>query len=120
MTRALPTWAENIAPVDMDGAAFLLGVSRRFLVDEIKRHPHYERRGAKKVFYPEHIALLRESISCRASNQNRAKEYSTPLAPSPESAFDKALRLATRKEPQNSARTSRRGSGNVIPMAKKP
>lgn len=46
MSRALPKWTDGILPVDMDGAALLLGVSRRFLVDEIKAHPHYERRGA--------------------------------------------------------------------------
>lgn len=42
----------------MDDAAVLLGVSRRFLVDTLKRHPHYERRGTKKVFYQEHIDRL--------------------------------------------------------------
>lgn len=41
--RALPKWTEGLLPVDMDGAALLLGVSRRFLIDEIKIHPHYER-----------------------------------------------------------------------------
>ncbi len=56
MTKPLPAWAQSIVPVDMDDAAMLLGVSRRFLVDELKEHQHYERRGAKKVFYPEHIA----------------------------------------------------------------
>ena len=53
---ALPAWAAQIAPVDMDGAAVALGISRRTLVDIIKRHPHFERRGARKVFYPEHIS----------------------------------------------------------------
>src|SRR3546814_1870466 len=45
---ALPTWADNIVPVDMDGAAVLLGVSRRYLVDVLRHHPHFERRGVKK------------------------------------------------------------------------
>ena len=59
----LPDWAQRLAPVDMDGAAFLLGVSRRFLVDALKLHPHYERRGAKKVFYPEHIEKLKFALA---------------------------------------------------------
>jgi hypothetical protein len=55
---SLPAWAEAIVPVDMDGAAAVLGIARRTLVDVIRDHPHYERRGTRKVFYPEHIALL--------------------------------------------------------------
>lgn len=45
----LPEWTKTILPVNMDQAAILLGVSRRFLIDAIKTHPHYERRGSKKV-----------------------------------------------------------------------
>src|SRR5690606_35060011 len=59
---ALPAWAGNLVPVDMDGAAVLLGVSRRYLVDVLRKHPHYERRGVKKVFYPEHISQLRAAL----------------------------------------------------------
>ncbi|MER9217932.1 hypothetical protein NKI48_03205 [Mesorhizobium sp. M0644] len=120
MTRTLPAWTEGLVPIDMDGAAILLGVSRRFLVDEIKDNPHFERRGVKKVFYPEHIALLREKISCRASNQTNAKVSGTPLEPSTESAYEKALALATKPKPGNSARSTKQSSGNVIPMAKPP
>lgn len=115
----LPAWTQNIVPVDMDTAAILLGVSRRFLVDEIKRHPHYERRGVKKMFYPEHIALLREKMSCQALSPKPATVSGTPLEPSTESAFEKALALATKKLPKNNAPSLKRSSGNVIPMAKK-
>ena len=117
---ALPAWAQQITPVDMDGAAHVLGVSRRFLIDVIKQHKHYERRGAKKVFYPEHIALLREKMSCPDSNSKSGKESTTPLAPSEESAFEKALALATRRKPKKSSPSTKHGSSNVIPMAKKP
>lgn len=120
MGNALPEWAKRVEPIDMNGAAHVLGVGRRFLVDAIKRYPHYERRGSKKVFYPEHIALLREALSCQTISKSKTGTASgTPLAPSVESAFDKALALATEKEPKNSRQTSRRGRGNVIPMAKK-
>jgi hypothetical protein len=59
MAKPLPSWATDLTPVDMDGAAVLLGISRRFLVDVIGQHKHYEQRGNRKVFYPEHIARLR-------------------------------------------------------------
>lgn len=119
MSRALPAWAQNIVPVDMDEAAILLGISRRFLVDVIAKHQHYERRGNRKVFYPEHIALLREAISCRTLSSNPAKAFTTPLEPLPESAYEKALALATRQSQRNSARSTKLGSGNVITMAKR-
>lgn len=118
---ALPEWAQKIAPVDMDGAAVLLGVSRRFLVDVIKAHPHYESRGVRKVFYPEHIAQLRDAL-CQDSNSKTEMITGSgmPLALSEESAFDEALRLATRKKPKRQGHFSKRGFGKVIPMAKKP
>ena len=52
----LPSWA--IEPIDMNGAAAVLGVSRRTFIAILARHPHYELRGRKKVFYPEHITLI--------------------------------------------------------------
>jgi hypothetical protein len=69
----------------MDGAAVLLGISRRFLIDAIKDHPHFERRGAKKVFYPEHIAALQIALDI------------TPPA-SPKEAFFRAI---LKKAPTN-------------------
>ena len=50
--------AVRITPLDIAGAAKVLGVSRRTLVKLLKAHPHYERRGIRKVFYPEHIEAL--------------------------------------------------------------
>lgn len=120
MIRSMPDWAQKILPVDMEEAAVLLGCSRRFLVDVIRDHQHFERRGTRKVFYPEHIALLREAIACRSSKSNGGTASLTPLAPSVESAYDKALALATRKEPKSNARSTKRGSGNVITMVRKP
>lgn len=114
---ALPDWARQMQPVDMAGCALVLGISRRTLVDVLKKHPHYERRGTKKVFYPQHVDALREALACPISSSNRAKASGTPLAPLPESAFDKAWALATKREPKNSRRSSKHGNGNVIPMA---
>jgi hypothetical protein len=74
--RGLPGWANAMLPVDMEGAATLLGISRRLLVDVIKNYPHYERRGVKKVFYPEHISALREDLKCQGSSRSIGKEFS--------------------------------------------
>lgn len=98
----LPAWVQQIIPIDMDGAAVVLGISRRFLIDIIKKHPHYERRGAKKVFYPEHIALLREDLSCQGSSSKCATGYTGPKERLKDDAFEKALALATRKKPKKS------------------
>jgi len=86
----------------MDAAALLLGISRRFLVDVIKRYPHYEPRGSKKVFYPEHIRLLREALKCQNSDPNEGRKTAsgTLLEPSTESVLEKVLRLATEKPPK--------------------
>lgn len=123
----LPKWAEAIVPVDMDGAAACLGISRRSLVDVIRTNKHYDRRGSRKVFYPEHIALLREAIKCqkgalgaRGYGLNAANGGSgTPLEVLPDSAFEKALALATKGARPNSKPTSKQGSGSVIPMVRK-
>lgn len=114
---ALPDWARQMQPVDMAGCALVLGISRRTLVDVLKKHPHYERRGTKKVFYPQHVDALREALACPISSSNRAKASGTPLALLPESAFDKAWALATKREPKSLKRSSKHGNGNVIPMA---
>jgi hypothetical protein len=120
MAKPLPSWATDLTPVDMDGAAVLLGISRRFLVDVIGQHKHYEQRGNRKVFYPEHIAALREALCHSKSKIETGKASGTSLEPSTESAFEEALKLATGKQPLNNARSSRPSSGNVVPMAKRP
>src|SRR5690606_2004258 len=97
MSRSLPTWTADLVPIDMDGAATLLGISRRFLVDVIRKHRHYEPRGNRKVFYPEHIALLRDALKCPTSSPTCVAAFGTPLEPSTESAYEKALALATGK-----------------------
>lgn len=94
----LPEWAEKIVPVDMNGAGMLLGVSRRFLVDVLRDHPHYELRGAKKVFYPEHITRLREALSSPASIKPRVGAYRTPSLPiSADDVFERAMALASKR-----------------------
>lgn len=73
--QALPSWTNNIVPVDMDGAAVLLGISRRFLVDVIRQHKHYEPRGNRKVFYPEHINRLKVVISSHRSPKDALVQF---------------------------------------------
>lgn len=57
--QRLPSWA--VEPLDMNGAAVAIGVCRRTSIVIIAEHPHYELRGRKKVFYPEHITLIRDA-----------------------------------------------------------
>ena len=113
--RPLPSWA--VEPLDMDGAARVLGISRRTLTDKLA-DGLYEPRGNRKVFYPEHIARLREVLSCsRSSNEVTP---GMPMEPLPESAFEKALALATKGKPKSSARNSMNDSGNVTPLVRPP
>jgi hypothetical protein len=100
MALPLPEWARLMVPVDMNGAALLLGVSRRFLIDALKQHPHYERRGAKYVFYPEHIATLREELASQESTSPKEAISGMPLARSAGSAYEAALELASGKSPK--------------------
>lgn len=117
---SLPAWASGMEPVDMNAAAGLLGISRRTLVDVIKVHRHYERRGARKVFYPENILALREALRCQDSRSSGGAGLLTPSVPLPGSAFVKALELASQGGRKSSGRTSKPSSGNVIPMASRP
>lgn len=97
---ALPDWA--IEPIiGIDNAARVLGMSPRALSDLLKSNPFYEQRGRAYAFYPEHIAKLRNA-RCR-SNSTRSKAPTTGmrLEPSPVSAYEKALALATAKERRN-------------------
>src|SRR5687768_15800816 len=104
----------------MEGAAIILGISRRTLVDVIKRHPHFETRGARKIFYPEHIEALRKGIDrCQGSKQSDARAYSMQSAPSPGSAFERALALVTQSSRRNLGPSTKRSFGNVVPMGKK-
>ena len=65
------TAAWIIVPVGMDDAARALGVSKRTLVDVMRNWPHLcERRGRKRVFYPEHIDGLRREMNRCASQLN--------------------------------------------------
>jgi hypothetical protein len=91
---ALPAWTAQLLPVDMDGAALLLGVSRRYLVDVIRKHQHFERRGVKKVFYPEHIAALKVALGLngpRTSRETLRDFVAARLPPSEIAGLDRFL-----------------------------
>lgn len=90
----LPAWAAEQVPIGMDDAATVLGVSRRYLVDVLRDHPHFERRGVKKVFYPEHIAGLREALRQRVAMGAPERSPQAALDPMPDRAFERAIALA--------------------------
>jgi hypothetical protein len=56
LNKPLPSWAQK--PLDVNETAALLGVSVEELRRLVGKHPHFEPRGRKKVFYPEHIRKL--------------------------------------------------------------
>lgn len=68
-------------PLDLNQAADRLGISRRTLSAAIQSLRHYELRGRKKVFYPEHIAALRKEMHECASNSSGGKAGPISTAP---------------------------------------
>src|SRR4051812_10489288 len=107
--KLLPAWALALQPLDMEGAASVLGVSRRTLVEVLKKHQHFERRGLRKVFYPEHIEALREGMKqCLASKHSADTVSSMRSVPSPGNAYEKALALVTRSSRRSSELSTKR------------
>ncbi len=63
MPGELPAWAQELVPITHDDAAKVLGVNKWQLYELLREHPHYETRGRKRLFYPEHIKALREATA---------------------------------------------------------
>ncbi|MEP0147111.1 MAG: hypothetical protein ABJE77_19465 [Tateyamaria sp.] len=103
MNMPSSNWAT--APLNMEGAATALGVSLRTMFDVVKAHPHYERRGRKKVFYPEHIEMLRKGLNECASQSNGTMDGPMPTAPalmgSESENLSKLVTLAERRKRQS-------------------
>ncbi|KQT54585.1 hypothetical protein ASG43_03095 [Aureimonas sp. Leaf454] len=91
----LPKWAERLEPVDIEGAARILGVSRRGMSEILKKHPFYEKRGNRKVLYPEHIEQIRESMAWQGSHRKSVTAGGTRSVRLVDVASAKALALAT-------------------------
>lgn len=102
--RPSPSWV--VTPVGADGAAAALGISRRTLDEFLRGFPYYERRGKKRVFYPEHIELLRKEMNQCASRSSGLKvgHMSTgqALMASGSDALSRLATLAKRKKPVRS------------------
>lgn len=62
MGTKLPEWAQDMLPMGHKEAATILGVAPSHFYRLLKAHPHYEWRGNKRVFYPDHIRKLREAL----------------------------------------------------------
>lgn len=92
----LPEWAERLQPLTMDQAAQVLGICRRTLVDFIREHPRYERRGRRKIFYPEHIEALRADFD-RLYPSKPTGRWAPVSDPVSEKAFERVLARVTRK-----------------------
>lgn len=113
-TSVLPTWVER--PLTMDEAAIALGICRRTLVYKLKDFPYFAKRGNRKIFYPEHIAQIREAIDCPDSSYTSGAIGGIVEARYEADAYEKALALIAEKSRRNSAKISKQESGKVIPI----
>lgn len=98
-----PQWVTK--PIGMDAAAEALGISRRTLVDFVKKFPRYELRGQKKVFYPEHVSQLRREIhecACKSNGATDGLMHTVP--PQMASGSDALSKLKTIAERRKSGR----------------
>ena len=106
------------APLTMKGAADELGICKRSLTVYVQDFPYYERRGSRKVFYPEHLDALREAIDRCSRSQPILKPASGKLAaPSGAGVLERARRRATEKRRRVLQRQSKGNTGNVVPLA---
>jgi len=94
------------APVGPNQAAEALGCSRRFLDEAIKSGElvpikHYDKRGNRRVFYPEQIRAIRKAMTECASKSNGSK--AGRMSPGPDlmgsasDALSKLVILAERR-----------------------
>jgi hypothetical protein len=75
----------------MDEAARALGVCRRTLADLLRDYRYFEPRGARKVFYPEHISALREAFQRRSRLSREAHRGGATAKISEERLYEKVL-----------------------------
>lgn len=108
-------------PISMDEAAEHLGVSKTTLTKAIKRLPYYELRGRKKVFYPEHIAQLRQGMHECALQSNGSTDgpmrTELPLMAKESAALSALKTLAKQRKPGH---TLRRDFGEKRTMGRRP
>ena len=85
-------------PVTLSQAAKKLGICRRSLTAWLVEFPYYERRGVRKVFYPEHIDALREAIDrCSRSAPIQIQASSKLQAPSGAKELEQARAHVTER-----------------------
>lgn len=93
-------------PLGMNEAAEVLGVSRRTLTAMLGRLPHYELRGSKKVFYPEHITMLRKGMhecACKSNGPTVSRRFTdtVPMASVSGALYELATLTGQRKRGRN-------------------
>ena len=105
------------APISFRAAATELGICVNTLRPFLKDFPYYERRGAKKVFYSEHIKALREAIDrCSRSQPILSPASSKLAAPSGARELELARAHATERRRRLLRRQSNASTGNVVPL----
>jgi hypothetical protein len=75
----------------MDEAARALGVCRRTLADLLRDYRYFEPRGARKVFYPEHISALREAFQRRSRLSSETNRRGATAKMSEERLYERVM-----------------------------
>lgn len=110
LPRYIRQWA--VAPLDANGAAVALGISRRTLDDVLRDHREFEWRGRKRVFYPEHIEQLRRIMDeCGSGSSGKTDGHISTgpvLTGGASGALSKLVTLSAQRKP---GRMKKRASG---------
>ena len=114
-------------PVGIDGAAEMVGVSKRSLDGFLAKHRSkrlYERRGNKRVFYPEHIREIRR-LWHSDSTETQSPASGKPVELSKVSESERARARLNIGKPRKSelrrkAQSSIERSAHIIPLGPKP
>ena len=104
-----------MTPLNMKAAADALGICKRSLTAYVKDFEYYERRGSRKLFYPEHIDALREAIHrCSESKPIMKPASGKSAAPSGAKELEQARARQIAKRRRKLQRQPSENTGNVV------
>lgn len=83
-------------PLTLDEAAAHFRVKRRFFQDVIAKFPFYRTLGRRKLFFPDDIERITDSLnrpSTAGTGAQRKRRFAAPAAPSAESTLNELREL---------------------------
>ena len=100
----------------LEEVAATFRVSRRTMLEYVRRFPFYRKLGNRKLFTRDDISALYEGLQCPSSSLNdQVANTGTYQARSEASLFARARALTASKKPRRSARSSKRSCSPVSP-----